>query len=145
MEHRGRQLSFGTSVGENCGNREERGGAHPSQSSGRGAPAHPNRHRRRRVRQAVGREIGRGRRILRRTELDSWGHCGRTPSQARQAGEEVGVPVGTVFVIFQMVVVRGEAFLLPLYLRVVFCDLAEAFERLVVRTSSDPTGNRERA
>ena len=50
-----------------------------------------------------------------------------------KAGQEVGVPVGTSFAIFQSVVVRSEEFQPLLYPQVVFCDLVEAFKRLVVQ------------
>ena len=51
----------------------------------------------------------------------------------RQVREKVGVPVGTAFAIFQGVPVRGKELYLLLYSQVVFCDLVEAFEHLVVR------------
>ena len=55
----------------------------------------------------------------------------------REAGEKVIVPVGTAIAIFHGVFVRGKEFYPLLYSRVVFCDLVEAFERLVVRTKSE--------
>ena len=53
-----------------------------------------------------------------------------------QVGQEVGVPVGTAFARFQGVAVRSEDFQPSVYPRVVFSDLVEAFERLVIRKLS---------
>ena len=55
----------------------------------------------------------------------------------REAGDKIGVVVGTAFAIFQGIVVRGAEVYPPLYSRVVFCDLVEAFERLVTRNKSE--------
>ena len=54
-----------------------------------------------------------------------------------QAGGEADVPVDTAFVISRNVVVRSEEFQPLLYPRVVFCDLVDAFERLVAQEHSE--------